>query len=267
MDRSTLKLAAYLDEAGEEPSIGCKTLNDNGIFYAVLRHVWTGNICDTSDIGHKRLAAIIGDHNLTIIMIASELGKVDAQRLSKIKDSEIDNVINICKYYNAPMARIFIGEENPNVHIDEIHNWMQRVSDRCLDNGIIPLLEITPKSHTHKATDIAQLLAKHTYWKLLYDPVSLILQTNIDPFIRYWTLLKNKTAAIDIRDMKIGKGFKPAGFGDSKIGMTISDALVSNYPGWFIIEPSLGRKHGQAVTKSNTFKYALEGLDQILKSL
>lgn len=267
MERNTLKLAAYLDEAGEDPERGCKALNENQIFYTVLRHVWTGNVCGISDVGHQRLLKILVEHDITVIMVASDLGKIDSKQLVRIGDDQIDNVINICKYYKAPMMRVFIGEENPNTTIEEIDNWMERISKKCLSNGVIPLLEIVSGSQIHSAPEVAQLLSKHKTWKLLYDPVSLIMKQNIDPFIRYWTLLKNHVAAVDVRDMKIGKGFKPAGFGDSKIDMTIVDALGSRYQGWFIIESSLGRKHGTEVTKSGTFKYALEGLDHILQDL
>jgi len=267
MERNTLKLAAYLDEVGEEPEKGCKTLNETGIFYAALRHVWTGNICGTSEVGHQRLSKILSDYNITIIMIASELGKVDSQQLARISDDQIDDVINICKYYKAPMLRVFAGEENPNISSEEIGIWVKRVGEKCFFNGITPLLELTPKAQIHNAPEVAQLLVDNRQWRLLYDPVSLILKQNIDPFIRYWTLLKRYTAAIDIRDMKIGKGFKPPGFGDSRINMTINDALKSKFDGWFIMEPSLGRRHGSAVTKSDTFKFALEGLDYILKGL
>jgi len=267
MERATLKLAAYLDEAGEDPERGCKSLNEANIFYTALRHTWTGNICGISDTGHQRLAKIIGDHDITVIMIASELGKVDSQQLARIGDEQIDKVVNICQYYRAPMLRVFVGEENKNVPPKAIYTWMQRVGERCLHNGITPLLEIVPKSQVHHPPEIAQLLADNKHWKLLYDPVSLILKQNIDPFIRYWTLLKHNVAAIDIRDMKVGKGFKPPGFGDSRIGMTIADALRDRFQGWFIMEPSLGRRHGSAITKSDTFKYALEGLDHILRDL
>lgn len=263
MARDDLKLAAYLDEAGEEPKISCETLVNNRIHYVVLRHCWTGNICSISDIGHQKLTTIINGHNLTVICIASELGKIDADQLPKIGDDQINKVINICAYYKAPMVRIFIGNKS-NENMDNIINeWMQRISEKCLIAGITPLLEITPESHLHKAPDIAKLLAIHKRWQLLYDPVQLILRQNQNPFVKYWTLLKDKVGAVDIRDMKIGKGFKPPGFGDSKINMTIKDASNFNYQGWFFMEPSLGRRHAQAQTKRDTFQFALDGLDII----
>lgn len=267
MDRSVIKLAAYLDEAGEEPDKGCKTLNDEGIFYTALRHVWTNNICEINDSSHKRLYKIINSYNMSVIMIASELGKVNAANLPSITDQEIDKVINICRHYGASFVRVYIGQRNVNISIKEIDIWMNRVGEKCTKNNITPLYEITSDSYADKAAEVAELLATHKQWKLLYDPVSLIIKQNINPFIKYWTLLKSHVEIIDVRDMKIGKGFKPPGFGDSKIDLTIKDAIQSKFGGWFMIESSLGRKHGAAVTKSDTFKYAIEGFDGILNSL
>lgn len=265
MARDTLKLAAYLDEAGEEPGAGCQTLVDNQIHYVVLRHCWTGNICGISDTGHQKLINLLQKHDLTVICIASDLGRVDASQLFRIGDDQIDRVINICNYYKAPMVRIFVGNTTNIDATKVINDWMHQISEKCLAADIIPLLEITPESHFYKAPDVAKLLATHKHWKLLYDPVQFILRQNQNPFIRYWTLLKDRTEVIDIRDMKIGKGFKPAGFGDSKIDMTVQDALNSGYKGWFFLEPSLGRRHAQAQTKRDTFQFALEGLDTILR--
>lgn len=259
MDRKDLKLAAYLDEVGDDPDLACKTLVNLGILYVALRHVWSNNVCDMSNIGHKRLKKILDDNNISTILIASELGKT--QKISTITDDQIDNAINICKYYNAPYFRIFL-----NYDTADIDHWLSKVSKKCVDNNITPLFEL-PDTQVCKPTVLAQLLSTHKNWRLLYDPASIIAKQNIDPFTRYWTLLKNHVSAIDIRDIKIGRGYKPAGFGDAKVNMTIKDAIHSNYNGWFIMEPSLGRKHGTAVTKGDTFQNALDGLEQILNSI
>lgn len=264
MVRDGLKLAAYLDEAGEEPVSGCKTLAANNIHYLVLRHCWTGNVCGISDAGHQKLASIIRDQDLTVICIASELGKIEANQLSRISDDQINRVLDICSYYRAPMVRIYIGNKNSNTTNNDIENWMGRVEELCLTANVTPLLEVTAESHLHKAPDVAKLLSTYKHWKLIYDPVQFILRQNQDPFVRYWTLLKSRVGAIDIRDVKIGRGFKPPGFGDAKIDLTIKDSLDSNYKGWFFMEPSLGRRHAHARTKKDTFQFALESLDVIL---
>lgn len=252
MDRKDLKLAAYLDEISDDPETACKLLSGYGISYVALRHIWSNSISKITDLGHKRLLKILASNNISTILIASELGKN-----SDIEHDDLDKLINICKYYNAPYLRLFIRD---NIKYDNL----ARIADTCYFQNVIPLIEQSPDSHICKPTDVAQALTHRC--KLLYDPAVLIAKQNVDPFTKYWSLLKNNIAAIDIRDVKIGRGYKPPGFGDAKLDITIDDAITSNYNGWFIMEPSLGRRYGTAVTKAETFQYAIDGLDRILKS-
>lgn len=255
MRRQDLKLAAYLDEISDDPDAGCKLLSGHKISYVALRHIWSDNICKLSNIGHKRLLNILKDNNISTVLIASDIGRAHNPRVS---DTEIDNTINVCKYYSAQYLRIFVSNV---ISASELH----KISGKCLDNGVIPLIEFSPDAPTCKPTDVAQVLNKHL--KLLYDPATVVMKHNVDAFTKYWTLLKDNVAAIDIRDFKIGRGYKPPGFGDTKIGATISDAIASNYKGWFIMEPSLGRRYGTSMTKAETFRNALDGLDNILNTI
>ena len=269
MIRDKIKLCAYLDEAGEDPASSCSTLRNHNINYAILRDAWTGNICQTSDNGHAKLRSLLLDHNISPIMIASTLGKVPVGDLIRIKDSDIDSCLNICKYYQCEYLRIYVGESDQLKDNDNniINDWISRVIERSLSMGIKCAYEIYSKSSVFKAAEVAKILSSHNNIKLIYDPAGLIIKYNFDPFIRHWSLLKNLIDIIDVRDLKIGKGFKVAGYGDSRIDMTIKDAIESGYAGWFALEPSLGRKHGSATTKSETFAFAVEGLDKILAKL
>ncbi len=125
------------------------------------------------------------------------------------------------------------------------------------------LYEVCDTSAIRDTASVAKLLANNRRWKLLYDPTSLIMKQNQDPFMRYWTLLKNFTGAIDLRDFKIGYGIKPVGYGDAKIKLTIDDCISIGYKGWFFLEPSLGRRHGSAVTKAETFALAYQALENL----
>lgn len=255
MQRQDLKLAAYLDEISDDPEAGSKLLLGHKIPYVALRHVWSDNICKISNIGHKRLTGILKDNGISTILIASEIGRTHGLKAS---DTVFNDAMNICKYYGAQYLRVFITN---TVAIDELH----RMSAKCLDNNIKLLIEFSPDTPVCKPTDLALVLNEHI--KLLYDPATVIMKQNIDVFTKYWTLLKGNVAAVDVRDFKIGRGYKPPGFGDTKIGATISDAIASNYKGWFIIEPSLGRRYGTSTTKAETFRNALDGLDNILNPI
>jgi hypothetical protein len=268
MIRDKIKLCAYLDEAGEDPAAACVVLHNHNINYVVLREAWTGNICQTSDNGHAKLRTLLEDHDLSPIMIASTLGKVAVEDLPKIKQEQIDSCLNICKFYQCEYLRVYAGElGKPGDNTDIIDDWLSRIQERSLSMGIKCLYEIHSKSSIFKAAEVAKMISNFKNIRILYDPAGLIIRYNFDPFIKHWSLLKNIVDMIDVRDLSIGKGFKVAGYGDSRIVMTIRDAIQSDFKGWLALEPSLGRKHGSATTKSETFAFAVEGLDKILAQL
>jgi len=259
-------IAAYLDEAGEDPLSACKTLTQHNIKHAILREAWSGNVCSMSDSGHGKLKSILSDYGIQTIMIASTLGKIDYRSLSTITDQQITDAMNICKYYRCNYLRIFVGEKdkfNNSVNMVMVDAWIRRVSEISLLNGIQCLYEITSDSTIFDAVETIKLI-KDNNIGLIYDAAGLIIKHNFNPFIKHWPLLRNYTHIIDVRDLKIGQGFKVVGHGDSRIDMTINDAVDNKYKGWFAIEPSFGRKFGSATTKEDTFSYAVEGLLSVL---
>ncbi len=255
------KLAAYLDEAGENPEIGCATLKSCSIKYVALRHVWANNICSISDKSCQSLRDLLKANELTTIMIASDIGLVPTKDLANISNSNIDRVFAIAAYFGAPYIRIYAGIGEA---IDiNVYNWFGMITERAISANIIPLLEILPGSVVYKPAAIAPLFNKYKRWKLLYDPAQLIVRQSQDPFIKYWTLLKQYIGMIDIHDFKIGYGHKPAGYGDAKLHATLTDANSSNFSGWYCLEPALGRKHGSAMTRSDTFRTAIQALEDL----
>lgn len=261
-----LKLAAYLDEAGDDPISACRTLAEHKFNYVILRHAWAGNICDINDQACVHLRKILQEHNLSVVAIISDLGKVDTLQLNKTPKDKIDRLFNLVSYFQAGMVRIHCGLKSRTPDEAAATAWMQTITERCLATNTVPLYEIIDDALFREPTEIAKLLSAHRRWKLLYDPVQLIIKQNQNPFSRYWTLLKGLTAAVDMRDFKIGYGYKPVGFGDARIRLTIEEGLKGTYKGWYFFEPSLGRRHGAAVTKTDTFKLAFEALENIVAS-
>lgn len=258
------KIAAYLEDAGEDPLSACQCMKEIGINYAVIRHVWTSNIKDLSDSGCVKLRRIMSDNDITPVAIIPNIGDVPANALTAIDSASIDRTFALAEYFHVPMIGFTCGNQAPAKSDPQIEWWLQTISSKCIAANLLPLIEITPKSQISTAAELAILLSKFPRIKLLYDPAQLIIRQNIDPFIKYWTLLKQYIAAIDVRDYKIGRGFKPVGFGDTHITRTINDAIRTNYNGWLFFEPSLGRKHGTAQTKGDVFKAAFATLKHAL---
>jgi len=264
-NRRLLRVAAYLEEAGEDPETACDNLLELDIPYIALKQVWTDNIGRIPDPACQKLQKVIQSKKMTVIMLATELGEVSADELKSVRDEEIERIFNRAAYFQAPFIRIGIGKSCSVDCHDEVNEWMNRITHKAIQYNVTPVIEITHNSFVDKPSDIATILLTHKRWKLLYDPAQYILRKKQDPFIKYWTLLKSNTAVIDVRDLKIGKGFKAPGFGDSRIGDTIKDAIDSNYDGWYVIEPSLGRRHGSALSKKETFTQAVSAFDVLLE--
>ncbi len=266
MEYRELKLAAYSDEAGDDIATACQTLQQTGINYAVLRTIiGKGNVCDLSDKECQSLKQTLHEHRISPIILISNLGDVSQSDLQKINQNKIARTFNIATYFKVSYLRINIGKSQEHLDGAAVNAWMNLMSEQCRRSNLVPLLEIAHDSATFKPTEIVTTLAEHKDWQLLYDPAQFIIRQNQDPFVKYWTLLKNKVAVFDLRDLKIGYGFKPIGFGDAKIKLTLDDAIKSHYDGWYCLEPSLGYRHGPAVTRSATFKLALEALERLLE--
>lgn len=259
----TLKLAAYIDEAGEDPESACKLLNKLHIHYAVIRQAWTHNISNLSDRGCKKLKNILSENNISPIALVTKVGEVLATELI---NQNVNKVFDLAGYFNTQLVRVQIGTKIRQDANQFIEYWLNHVQQLAISRNIIPIFEITDESHYKSPSEIVTILNKFSRWKLLYDPAQLILKQNQDPFVKFWTLLKSNVAAIDVCDFKIGKGFKPVGFGDSKILLTMADAVNTNYKGWFFFEPCLGRRYGSYLTREDTFVMAYEALESNLQS-
>lgn len=253
-----LKIAAYLEDAGDDPASSCKTLQEVGISNAVIRHIWTSNIKDLTDSGCVKLRKILDHHQIKPAAIYSTIANIPVNKLQDIPIEALDRTFSLAAYFKSPIIIFNCGDKikTGGDYSKAIFYWLQEIQDRSLAANILPLIEITTNSHIMNASELITMLTRFSRPKLLYDPVQLIIKQNIDPFVKYWTLWKQHIAAIDVRDYKIGHGYKPFGYGDAQIVRTVADAIRSDFNGWYFFEPSLGKRHGTANTKSEVFKSA-----------
>ena len=255
------KLATYLEEAGDDPALSCKTLISHNIRYVALRNISNNNICKVNDQICQNIKSVTKSSGVSIVMVSSDLGNVPSCDLMRIPKTEIDRVFHIVDYFKVPFVTINVGTYTNNGE-NAINEWMAMITEKAISFNITPLLEITHGSSLYKPENAINVLRKFKRWKLLYDPTQFIIRQSQDPFVRHYTLLKNYIGAIDKHDFKIGKGHKPAGFGDAKIEATLKDS-INTFKGWYFLEPSLGRRFGSALTKQETFKFAVEALEAI----
>jgi sugar phosphate isomerase/epimerase len=259
-----LKLAAYLDEAADDPTSACKVLVGCGISNVVLRRAWTNDICSLADSACAQLRDILAAYKLKPVLLVTNIGYVPANELMGTQPALLERALHLAHYFKISMIRVGFGART-KVNPKSIQSWIDHVTNACFTNNIQPLFEINHNAFHYKAVEVAELLSKNKRIRLLFDPAELITHQHLNPFTKYWSLLKSYVAAIDIRDCKIGVGFKPIGFGDCQFKHLVSDALTSKYAGWWLFEPSLGRRHGSANTRQETFRMAHEALGTFLK--
>ena len=259
LDRS--RMAGYLDEAGDDPASAIDTLKIHSITNVCLRQLWTGNVLDVSDQAVRKAKALLDESGFKVIMLVTNLGDVPPEELSSVPSEKLDRAFLLASYFGAANIRFRVGRAQTERTGDKaVMAWMESIQSSSIKANIMPLLEPSWDQYVAEPVDIARLLSAFPRWKLLYDPAQLCVQRKIDPFVKYWTLLKSRVGAIDLHDLKIGHNFCPPGQGDCMLGRTLQDATESKYTGWYFMEPGMGRRYGPALTRRDTFALAMEAL-------
>lgn len=261
---SKLKFAAYLEELSDDPIKSCRKMSDLGIDTVCLRRVWSTNVCFLTDEAAAILKEALTDNGLKVALICSAIGNVPATSL----DSELNHIeraIQICQYFGARSIRVSLGQAvKSDRAVSAIEDWMSAISDMTMKSDIMPVFELRDTYSINTPAGFAALLQKFPRWSAIYDPAALIMHHNIDPFTKYWSLLKNRVSHIDIHDYKIGDSPRPPGHGDAKLDLLLSDAVSSRYRGWYCLEPGLGRRHKEVISKESTFELSLKSFKALL---
>jgi sugar phosphate isomerase/epimerase len=264
VDLSKLKLAVYLDEVAEDPHQSCGKLAAQNIKHVCVRNIWSSNICSLADEACEMLRSSIDKSGLSVALVCSNVGDTDVTKMDGEYD-KLDRAIDVCKYLGSKHLKVSIGravKSDRAARATEL--WMQAVSDLTLGDDVMPVFELSHTNSIDVPAILAAVLGKHLRWSIIYDPAVLIMHRNIDPFTKYWSLLKNRVSHLDIHDYKIGNSPRPPGHGDAKLDITINDAISSGFRGWYCLEPGLGRRHGDVITKENTFDYSYKALVALL---
>ncbi len=264
---SKLKFAAYLEEANDDPIKSCQKIAAAGINAVCLRRIWSTNVCFLTDEAVSILKESLDSNELKVALVCSSIGNVVATSLDPELE-HIDRAIQICQFLGAKALRLSIGETvKSDKALSATERWMEAVSDITMKSDIMPVFELRHNYSINTPAGFAALLQKFPRWSAVYDPAALIIHRNLDPFTKYWSLLKNRVSHVDLHDYKIGDGPRPPGHGDAKLDLLLSDAVSSGYNGWYCLEPGLGRRYGEIITKDNTFEHALKSFKALLERI
>ena len=264
MNYKDLKLAIYLDEAGDTPQEACKTITDLGISNIVLRTAWTKEISKMPDESIGQLRDIIQEHSLKPILLYTTIGDGPVKNILE-QFENVKRALLIAEALGCGLLRISLGKatKSPDI-LTIVNHWMQIISAECLSANVKPIFNLDMGACITQPAEISQILNAHRRWGIIYDPADVIGTRNLHPFSKYWSLLKSRVAAIDLHDHKIGIGPKPLGYGDGQLDLTVNDAILSKFSGWYCIKPGLGRKFGQLVGKPAIAKFDTEMLQTML---
>ncbi len=229
-------IAIYTDEVSDNFDEACKVISSLKVSNVVLRQYNGINICNVNQRQLPGIRDTLKKYNLKVACLATQLGK---------DQTVIDEAFALSVYFESRLVRFY--------HSKQPH-WYKSIVEAAIAFNLTPILELEYTNNL-EPTEVVQLLLEHKRVKLLFDPAQFIIIKNQNPFIRYYVLLQKWVECIDIRDFKIGHGFKPAGFGDSRLSDLLKQSASCK---WLFLEPSLGKVLGSATGKENTFKIAWE---------
>jgi len=267
MEFKDLQLAAYLNEAGDDPAEAAAILKKNGIQYVCLRRAWGRDIFRMTDDACGLVRDILTDNGLKPVLLASTIGDVLIQNVAD-QGVDLDKALMICNFLGCPAVQVSLGiAAKSDMNQKYLHRWMRIVADKCLAANIKPVFEIDYSHCISSPAEIAQILQKFGGWSLLYDPAQLIAKRKVQPFTKYWSLLRDRISHFDIHDYSSGAGPKAPGHGDAQIDLALNDAVISGFKGWYCLEPGMGRRYNDISGKAAVFEYALGGLKALFERL
>lgn len=261
-----LKLAAYLDEAHDDPIESVKIIKQSGIHHIAIRTMWGTPIHLVKDQLISSLKQEMMKHDVSPVIISSNLGYVESTKLSSITDEQIERVMQIASFLKLNIIKFGIGIQeqyhNSVGYKDdsrELDAWLKRLHNLAITYGVTMLYEARKQD---SLIDISKVYPK---WKISFDPANYIASSQADVYNKYFTKFKPNVGAIELHDYLTGVGHKPIGFGHSKIKQIIQDCEDSNYNGWYILKHSLGRKYASYKSRHEVFVMAKQALDTVLE--
>jgi len=262
-----LRLAAYLNEAGDDPAGAAAILKKNDIKHVCLHRAWGRDISKMTDDACMLVRNILDENELQPVLLASSIGDVQIQDIID-QIGELDRALMICGFLKCSTLQVSLGiAAKSDMNHKYLYRWMELVTNKCLAANIKPVFEIDYGHCISSPAEIAQVLKRFGMWSILYDPAMLVAKRKIDPFTKYWSLLKDRVSHIDIHDYASGAGPRPPGHGDTQLDLTLNSAVVSGFRGWYCLEPGMGRRYNSISGKAAVFEYALEGFKAMFKRL
>jgi hypothetical protein len=250
-----MKLAAYLDEGGDAIDAAARNLASLYIRNTVIRKIDLAVSPTATDAQVARLRDIVvgADLNTLAVQFSWTAANLETKEFNK----HIDRCASIASYFHTGFMSFDFATDKKAKELAISSEQAKRITEVCVSHNMVPL--IAPGDCA--AATIAEFLVTHKRWRLHFDPASHIIKRKQDVYVKYWSLLKKWVALIDVRDYKIGFGFKPVPLGDVQWARLLPDCKDC----WMVMEPSLGQRYGSHAGRDSVFAMAYQSFSDLVR--
>lgn len=256
--RNNIELTACIDEFDDSIEDSIKKLRDAGFKSASILNINGINASYLPDATLERIKRLLGDLKINVIRLDLGFGK-------EVDNKNIDRELAIASYFKAKAIQIGIDKSSFKSEA-QLLDYASHISSNAISMSLVPALEMTNTMYYASAGELMMFLNAHKKFKLIYDPCRFMERINTNPHDKWFSQVKPSVYAIISRDFKTGSGYYPLGQGQTSVVKAIDEYILDNGR-YVIFKPSLGRRYGSTVGKSETCKLALDVFNRFFKEI
>ncbi len=279
-----LRIAAITDEYSPDLALALSAMTATGMTGAELRVLWGKNIMDLSDDELSKAKALLAEHEMEVISIASPLLKcvlpnapeIDgrfqqdvfaAKHTFEDQPRLTDHAFKVAEFFGAKIVRVFSywRTVEPEKTYDAVASALHSLGDKAAPRGLTIGLENEHACNVATAAHSAKMLSmvQHPSVKLVWDPANALCSGE-SPFPGGYSLLpKDRIVHVHAKDCHM-EDHKPiwGPLGTRNVDWKGQiDALWNDgYRGWLSLETHWPGPGGNKMEASTICGWNLRGL-------
>lgn len=279
-----LRIAAITDEYSPDLALALSAMTATGMTGAELRVLWGKNIMDLSDDELSKAKALLAEHEMEVISIASPLLKcvlpnapeIDgrfqqdvfaAKHTFEDQPRLTDHAFKVAEFFGAKIVRVFSywRTVEPEKTYDAVASALHSLGDKAAPRGLTIGLENEHACNVATAAHSAKMLSmvQHPFVKLVWDPANALCSGE-SPFPGGYSLLpKDRIVHVHAKDCHM-EDHKPiwGPLGTRNVDWKGQiDALWNDgYRGWLSLETHWPGPGGNKMEASTICGWNLRGL-------
>ena len=279
-----LRIAAITDEYSPDLALALTAMTATGMTGAELRVLWGKNIMDLSDDELSKAKALLAEHEMEVISIASPLLKcvlpnapeIDgrfqqdvfaAKHTFEDQPRLTDHAFKVAEFFGAKIVRVFSywRTVEPEKTYDAVASALHSLGDKAAPRGLTIGLENEHACNVATAAHSAKMLSmvQHPSVKLVWDPANALCSGE-SPFPGGYSLLpKDRIVHVHAKDCHM-EDHKPiwGPLGTRNVDWKGQiDALWNDgYRGWLSLETHWPGPGGNKMEASTICGWNLRGL-------